>query len=261
MPHSWNPMTRDWLGAWRGWRVRRSGSAEARVYRSARVSTIRAALAGREADFVFLAGDSHAELMGAPAFAGGIAVNGGIGGATAPVYAAELARLAFPGPAALAVLFIGSNDIAAIHRPLTARGRGRFERGATAILDGLEARARHIWIAALPPIRPTPAYPQVVEAVPVYNAVLAAIAASRGHPFRDPFAALRDGEGGWAVPGAMSDGTHLADYGPVAASLAASWSARQDGSLETSPDAREREGSLSARGPSDPACAPRHHEL
>lgn len=217
---------RGWLGAWRGWRVRRSGSAEARVYRRGRVSTIRAALSAGGAEFVFLAGDSHAELMGSPDLAGSRTVNGGIGGVTAPVYAAELDRLAFAAPASLAILFIGSNDIAEIHGPLSARGCGRFARGVTAILDGLDGRARQVWIAALPPIRPTPAYPQVVGAVPVYNTILATIAAARGCAFVDPFGPLRDGEGGWALPGATSDGTHLADYRPVAAALSASLSAR-----------------------------------
>lgn len=210
-----------WLGAWRGWRVRRSGSAEARAYRSRRVSTIRAALAEVRGDFAFLAGDSHAELMGDPGMADLATVNGGIGGATAPVYAAEIAQVAFPRPAALAVLFIGSNDIAAIHHPLAARGAGRFAQGVGAILDVMEARAGRVWIAAIPPIRPGPVYPQVVAAVPLYNAVLADLAAARGLPFLDPFAVLREGDGGWAVPGAMADGTHLADYRPVAAALAA----------------------------------------
>jgi hypothetical protein len=185
--------------------------------------------------------------------AGGVTVNGGIGGATAPVYAAELDRLVFPGRAGLAVLFIGSNDIAAIHRPLSARSVARFARGAEATLVALGDRARTVWVAAIPPIRPTSAYPQVVEAIPVYNTVLATIAAARGCPFIDPFAGLRDGEGGWAKPGAMADGTHLADYRPIAETLAA---------LGRAATSAEVTGAGSAESglhpPTSPAIAPAH---
>lgn len=238
-----------WAEAWRGRRLRRSGSAEARAYRSRRVSTIRAALATCGADFAFLAGDSHAEFLGRPDLGGRTTVNGGIGGATAPVYAAELDRLAFPGQATLAVLVIGSNDIAAVHAPLSARSVARFARGATAVLATLERRARIVWVAAIPPIRPTPAYPQIAEAVPVYTTVLATIAAARGCPFIDPFASLRDGEGGWAKPGAMADGTHLADYRPVAAFLSTL-------AGETGHTAGRTESGL--HPPASPAIAPAH---
>jgi lysophospholipase L1-like esterase len=244
-----SPVMSGWRGAWRGWLLRRSGSAEARAYRRQRVSTIRAALAAGEGARAFLAGDSHAELLGTPDLAGGATVNGGIGGTTAPVYAAELMGLPMTGRADLAVLFIGSNDIAAIHAPLTGRSVGRFARGVGAILDGLAPRAAVVWVAAIPPIRPGPVYPQVAEAVPVYNTVLSAITAARGVPFVDPFAPLRDGEGGLARPGATADGTHLADYRPIAEALAARW--RKTGGPDAGPGGN----------PDDPACAPRHHRL
>lgn len=244
-----------WRGAWRGWRLRRSGSAEARAYRSQRVSTIRAALAACGEAGAFLAGDSHAELLGTPDLVGGATVNGGIGGTTAPVYAAELARLPVAGRADLAVLFIGSNDIAAVHGPLAARSVGRFACGVCAILDELAPRAAVIWVAAIPPIRPGPVYPQVVEAVPVYNTVLSAIAAARGHPFVDPFAPLRDGEGGWARPGVTADGTHLSDYRPVAEALATRWR-QADGRAGC--DGGPEPGGSGLRPPASPVIAPAH---
>ncbi|MFD0938397.1 SGNH/GDSL hydrolase family protein, partial [Methylobacterium trifolii] len=57
-------------------------------------------------------------------------------------------------------------------------------------------------------------------AVGDYSQRLRALCERLGCRFADPFAALRDGEGGFAKPGAMRDGLHLSAYRPALQALA-----------------------------------------
>lgn len=206
-----------WFGAWGRGRACRRESAEARTYRSRRISTIRAALPQAQGEFACLAGGSYAEPLGTPGLAEPATIDGGIGGATAPVYAAEIGQAAFSRPAALAVLFIGSSDIAAIYRPLTARGTARFAQGG----DVPPRRAGGVGTPRLEPSdSPGPVYPMSSRRCPPQRD--GGGDGSRARPtLPRSFRAPAGGRGGWAAPGAMADGTHFADHRPVAAAVAA----------------------------------------
>ncbi|MGU3360601.1 SGNH/GDSL hydrolase family protein [Methylobacterium sp. M6A4_1b] len=190
------------------------------AHRTQRLPAIRAALSAARPGFVFLAGNSHAELIGdllALRLPG--LVNGGIGGTSARRYAAELDGLTFPVQAGVAVLFLGTNDILRRAAPLSAGTLGGFEAAAARSLERLRANADLVLVAAVPPIGPEARADRDPAAVAVYSAALRGLCARHGCRFFDPFAALRDGEAGLTRQAAAPDGVHLRDYAALAADL------------------------------------------
>ncbi|KQP42975.1 hypothetical protein ASF49_01145 [Methylobacterium sp. Leaf104] len=185
-----------------------------------RLPAIRAALSAAQPGFVFLAGNSHAELLGTllarrlPRV-----VNGGIGGTSARRYAAELDGLTFPVRAGVAVLFLGTNDILRHAAPLSQSTLGGFEAAAARSLERLRANADLVLVAAVPPIGPEARADRDPAAVAAYSAALRGLCARHGCRFFDPFAALRDGEAGLTTQTAPPDGVHLRDYEALAADL------------------------------------------
>lgn len=186
-----------------------------------RLASIKSELAAASPGFVFLVGNSHAELLGPDAIEGCRVVNGGIGGTSARGYAAQLCHLPFSTRASVAVLWIGTNDILRGRiSPLSdARGE-RFDASVARIVTWLGARADAVLVAAVPPIGTTDA-DREPAAVLAYCARLERLSADHGCRFFDPFSDIRDGMTGWARPGAMQDdGVHLADYRHLRVALA-----------------------------------------
>ncbi|WP_197430591.1 MULTISPECIES: SGNH/GDSL hydrolase family protein [Methylobacterium] len=193
----------------------------AREHLDRRLPEIRTALAQAQPGFVFLAGNSHAEIV-APALARRVLlVNGGIGGTSARGYAAQLDALPFSARAGTAVLFVGTNDILRRADPLSESTRAGFEAAAARIIDWLRAHADVVLVAAVPPLGPEAAAIRDPAAVDAYSAVLRSLCERHGCRFLDPFAGLRDGGPGLTTQAAPPDGVHLRDYDRLAADLAA----------------------------------------
>ena len=180
---------------------------------------IRAALRAAAPDSVLLAGNSHAEFVGAPDLGGRPCINIAVGGSTAADCGRHLAALRVPVRCAAAVLIIGTNDIQRWRHPERARVADRFEADVAGILRRLEPWAARVFVAAIPPIG-AGAAGRDPAAVAVFTARLAALCAAGGYAFIDPFAPWRSGAGGLAGPGLHRDGVHSADYAPLAAALA-----------------------------------------
>ena len=192
-----------------------------RAYALGRLYAVQAHLDEAPAAYVFLAGDSHAELQ-APAQrpCGQELVNGGVSGATAPVYAELVATLRFPVRPRAAVLTIGTNDILSKNDPRDPAAAARYEAAATRIIRQLTATTDRLVVTALPPIGRELDGRLDPLAVGDYSERLKALCARLGCRFVDPFAAIRDGTTGFAKPGAMRDGLHLSAYRPALAALA-----------------------------------------
>lgn len=186
-----------------------------------RLPEIRAALATARPGFVFLAGNSHAEIVGTALARRMPVVNGGIGGTSARGYAAQIDALPFDSRAGVAVLFVGTNDILRRADPTAESVRSGFEAAAARIVDWLRARADRVLVAAVPPLGPEAAAIRDPAAVAVYTAALRSLCERHGCRFFDPFADLRDGEPGLTTQAAPPDGVHLRDYDALAAALAA----------------------------------------
>lgn len=178
-----------------------------------RLAAIQSELAGAPPGFVFLAGNSHAELLGSEALDDRRLVNGGIGGTTARGYAAQLDRLTASTRASVAILWVGTNDILRGRiSPLADVRCESFDASVIRIVTWMHAMADAVFIAAVPPIGTTDV-DREPTAIAAYCARLERLSADHGCRYFDPFVDIRDGTTGWARPGTMQDdGVHLADY-------------------------------------------------
>lgn len=193
---------------------------DARLYGQGRHVAVQQHLDEAPAGFVFLAGDSQAELQSPAQRPCGLElVNGGVSGANAAAYADFLESLRFPHRARAAVLAIGTNDLIAKNHPSLAAQQARFESAGERILTVLMRHADRVVVAALPPIGRELDGRLDAGAIDPFTERLRAVCARLGCRVSDPYAALRDGRTGFAKPGAMGNGLHLAAYRPVLALL------------------------------------------
>lgn len=195
-------------------------SMSARAYAQNRLVAVQVHLDEAPPDYVFLAGDSHAELQSPAQRPCGLEiVNGGVSGASAAVYADLVGALAFRGRARAAVLTIGTNDILLKNRPRSPETAARFEEAAGRIVRHLLGVTDRLVVTALPPIGRNLEGRLDPEAVGDYSQRLRTLCVRLGCRFADPFAGIRDGESGFAKPGAMRDGLHLSAYRPALRAL------------------------------------------
>ena len=74
-------------------------------------------------------------------------------------------------------------------------------------------------VTALPPVGREIGTLVDAGAVPDYSRRLQKLCGRLGCTFADPFADLRDGDTGYAKPGALRDGLHLAAFRPALKAL------------------------------------------
>ncbi|AWN38609.1 SGNH/GDSL hydrolase family protein [Methylobacterium radiodurans] len=209
------------LGAALGWSLCEP-AMDARHYGQGRLAAIQQHLDEAPADFVLLAGDSQAELQPPAQRPCGLElVNAGVAGAKAETYANVLDGVRFARRARAALLLIGTNDLIAKNRPGYAANAARFEAAVERILRTLAGHADKVVVAAVPPIGHELDGRLDAGSVAPYTAHLRAVCARLGCRLADPYAALRDGETGFAKPGAMGNGLHLAAYRPTMQALEA----------------------------------------
>lgn len=207
-------------GGFAGWSVRKP-AADARAYATMRLVAVQVALDEAPAAYDFLAGDSQSELQPGDQRPCGLPlVGGGVSGATASAYADYLGRLSFPVKPQAASLTIGTNDILLKNRPRGVDAAARFETAAERIVKGLQAVSGRVVVTALPPVGREIAAFVDAGAVGDYSNRLKALCGRLGCSFADPYADLRDGDSGFAKPGALRDGLHLARFRPAMQALA-----------------------------------------
>lgn len=227
-----NPMTRRILlglaalillaiGAGIGWSLRPS-RLDARLYAQNRLIAVQVHLDEAPADYILLAGDSQAELHSpAQRVCGVEVVNGGVSGSSAALYGELLERLAIRRRPRAVALTLGTNDLLVKNDPLGSKASARFEESVTRIVARLRASSDRVVVTAVPPIGRELAGRLEPRAVGDYSARIAALCARIGCRYADPFAPLRDDGSGFARPGAMRDGLHIAAYRPVLRALEA----------------------------------------
>jgi lysophospholipase L1-like esterase len=198
-----------------GWRLHRP-AADARAYAEMRLIAVQVSLDEAPADYVLWSGDSQVELQpGGQRPCGLDFVNGGVSGSTAASYAGYLARLTFRVHPRIAALTIGTNDILAKNDPRSSRQTEQFEAAAETIVKRLQALSPRVVVTALPPVGREIAKLVDAGAVGDYSRRLQNLCGRLGCIFTDPFAALRDADTGYAKPGALRDGLHLASFRPA----------------------------------------------
>lgn len=207
-------------GAAIGWYARPSPQLNARLYAKNRLIAVQVHLEEAPPDYVLVAGDSQAELQDTAQRACGLeVVNAGLSGATAAVYADLFPRLTVPVRARMAVLTIGTNDLNRKIAPASEAGAARFAAAVEGIVHHLEKVSDRVVVTAVPPIGREVGDRLDAEAVGVYSQRLRELCGRIGCTFADPFAHLRDGETGYALPGALRDGLHVAGYRRVQRAL------------------------------------------
>ena len=207
------------LGGVAGWRLHRPGT-DARAYAEMRLIAVQVSLDEAPPDYVFWAGDSQVELQpGSQRPCGLDFLSGGVSGATAASYSDYLGRLTFKVHPRIAALTIGTNDILVKNNPQLHKPTEQFEAAAEAIVKRLQSLSARVVVTALPPVGREIGTLVDAGAVPDYSRRLEKLCGRLGCTFADPFADLRDGDTGYAKPGALRDGLHLAAFRPALKAL------------------------------------------
>jgi len=207
------------LGGVAGWRLHRPGT-DARAYAEMRLIAVQVSLDEAPPDYVFWAGDSQVELQpGSQRPCGLDFLSGGVSGATAASYSDYLGRLTFQVHPRIAALTIGTNDILVKNNPQLHKPTEQFEAATEAIVKRLQSLSARVVVTALPPVGREIGTLVDAGAVPDYSRRLQKLCGRLGCTFADPFADLRDGDTGYAKPGALRDGLHLAAFRPALKAL------------------------------------------
>lgn len=182
-----------------------------------RLPQINAALSAAQPGFLFLTGDSHAELMGGEPLCGLPVVNGGSHGANTRLYAQLLGDFEFKALPSTVVLIVGTNDIFIKNQPMEPRNLADNVKRIDTIAKTLSKISPRLVMTTLPPIPPETT--QILD-----TAALEALSQAQKRiceqlpacRFVDPYKDMREGANfSLARAGATSDGLHIADYGKV----------------------------------------------
>jgi lysophospholipase L1-like esterase len=185
----------------------------AETYGRQRVEVISRHLSEMPAGYVFVAGDSHAELFGPDYIpCGGKTVNGGISGAAIDTYLDLLRPVSFPTKPAVVVLTLGTNDLLLKKEPGKAGNQESFAKAAKALIRRFQSVSPRVIVNAIPPVGTELRGHFDTDAIETYSRHLREICGALNCEFGDPFAALRSGEFGIATPGSMADTLHLGSY-------------------------------------------------
>jgi lysophospholipase L1-like esterase len=199
------------LAFWAGTKQVRGLSSE--TYAEQRVPIINGHLEEAKRGFIFLAGDSHAELLnGTYRLCGREIVNGGISGAKAELYRNVAEQLAFVARPEIAVLSLGTNNILRKKDPLTSGPGAEFEKNVAQTVASFRKSTKRVVVMALPPVSASLKDRFEIPAVAAYSERLRNLCAREGCEFLDPYSDMRERDGSTAQPGAMRDGVHMASY-------------------------------------------------
>lgn len=205
------------LAFWAGTKQMRRLSSE--TYAEERLPLINAHLDEARKGFIFLAGDSHAELFNETyRLCGREIVNGGVSGAKSDLYRDFAPRLEFRSRPEAIVLTIGTNNLTRKRDPLAPSSQSDYERDVSQIVETFRKLAPRVIVTAVPPIS---SFRDSFEipAVAAYSEKLRILCAREGCEFVDPYDSARERDGSTAQPGTMRDGVHLASYRAVQARL------------------------------------------
>ena len=166
--------------------------------------------------------DSQAELQNpAQRVCGAEIVNAGVSGASASVYADLVANLSVKTRPRAVVAFIGTNDLLRKKEPLSDRTAQIFDESVERIVKRLQAESDRVVVAAIPPISRSVQKRLEPAAVAAYSARIRVLCERLSCVYADPFAELRDGNTGFALPGTLRDDLHIAGLPPRDAGLGA----------------------------------------
>ncbi len=185
-------------------------------YAADRLLQINAALASAKPGFIFLTGDSHAELLGNESICGQPVVNGGSHGAGISRYRDLLAGLDFRQRPSATVLILGTNDIFLKNKLSRPENFAARVEPLGTIMKTLNRVSSRLVMTPLPPIPEETARILDLVALKTLSDELQQRCEKKSScDFVDPFEETRTDTFGLSRPGAIADGLHLSDYGKV----------------------------------------------
>ena len=206
-------------GAVIGWSAKPS-RLNARLYAHDRLVAVQFHLDDAPDDYILLAGDSQAEFQSpAQRICGIELVNGGIGGTTAAIYADLASTLSIKTRPRAVALFIGTNDLKMKKTPRSYAAMTRFDEATERIVRRFQAVSDRVVVTAIPPIGRSLGDRLDAAAVRALSNRIQALCTRIGCVYADPFADLRDGDSGYALPGTLRDELHIAAYRRVMTAL------------------------------------------
>jgi lysophospholipase L1-like esterase len=183
------------------------------AYGRQRIEVLKRQLAEAPEGYVFIAGDSHAELFSAEYIpCGRQSINGGISGASAEVYSDLIQPLPFTKAPGVIILTIGTNNLSWKRSPSSAAAIGSFRSSAGQLITRLKAVGSHLIVNAIPPVGDELRGYYDTAAIATYSETLRQLCLGAECEFLDPFVAARSPEFGISKVGAMADAVHLAAY-------------------------------------------------
>ncbi len=188
----------------------------------ARLAVINAHIGEADPDYVFIAGDSNAEMINAThRLCGRNVVNAGISGAKMTDMNGHWATFAFTKKPGSIVILIGTNDLHRKRKPTQPKYLDAFERNADRLIASAAALSTKVFVAAVPPAEPGMIKYYEPAAVVALSERLKRACDRHACTFIDPFAGTRDGTEGFAKPDSTHDGIHVRSYRDAMASVEA----------------------------------------
>lgn len=188
----------------------------------ARLAVINAQIGEADPDYVFVAGDSNAEMINAThRLCGRDAVNAGISGAKMTDMNGHWAKFAFRTKPGRILIMVGTNDLHRKRKPTQPKYLDAFEKNAERLIASAAALSSKVFVAAVPPAEPSMNSYYEPAAVVALSERLKRACSRNACTFIDPFAGTRDGTDGLAKPNSTYDGIHVRSYREAMASVEA----------------------------------------
>ena len=183
----------------------------AEAYASARLLVVNAQLRDARPGYIFIAGDSQAELLNPRLSCDRDVVNGGVSGTTVEVYRRIVDRLDFSNPPGAMLVVIGTNNLLRKQRPLSPEALSRFEEEASALLTQLLRVTSRVFVAAIPPVSEDARTLIEFDASKGFSEQIRVLCDRLGCEHFDPFASIRSADFGVARAGS-TDVLRLKSY-------------------------------------------------
>lgn len=189
-------------------------------YADQRLPLINSQLNEAKPGFIFLAGDSHSELLNTTyRLCGREVVNGGVSGAKAELYRDFVGRLAFKAAPDVIIYSIGTNNLLRKKDPLTPVPQVHFRDDVHFTAAAFRKKAPRVIVLAVPPISTELKDKFEIAAVSAYSQALRSACERSGCEVIDPYDFAREADGSTARAQATRDGIHLSSYRAVHARM------------------------------------------
>ncbi|WP_457094909.1 SGNH/GDSL hydrolase family protein [Microvirga sp. P5_D2] len=190
------------------------------TYADQRLPLINSQLNEAKPGFIFLAGDSHSELLNTTySLCGRELVNGGVSGAKAELYRDFVNRLAFKSAPDVVVYSIGTNNLLRKKKPLSDAPTREFTENVAHTVAAFRRKAPRVIVLAVPPIGTELKDKFEIGAASAYSQALRSACERAGCEVMDPYDFAREADGNTARAQATRDGIHLTSYRAVQARL------------------------------------------